>query len=65
MAKIEERLEYDGFELNNHSDEIDQLAKEYGKMGLIEKYTLTYIKSIMNRPRNDSILSNRNDLIKN
>ena len=36
-----------------------------GKEKLIQKYTLSYLKSIKTKTRNEIILSNRNDLIKN
>jgi hypothetical protein len=41
------------------------MIKEYGNNGLIDKYTLSYMKMIISKKRGDSILANRKDLIKN
>jgi hypothetical protein len=41
------------------------MIKEYGNNGLIDKYTLNYMKMIISKKRDDNILANRKDLIKN
>lgn len=65
MAVIKEKLEFEGLELENRSEEVEQMIREYGKNGLIDKYTLNYMKMIISKKRGDSILANRKDLIKN
>jgi len=41
------------------------MAKSLGDNGLIDKYTLNYMKFITNRPTHETVKANRKDLIKN